>query len=410
MPLAQARTAWRVLLLSCIGMSCLRAFPARAQYEIEPARNQWLRALLDVRLVGGGPAPSWADTGPGKLRYGGSGATGEFQRSTRLVLSQAAIQVGTALPWGLRGQAQVNIEPNIAGGYHPWLVEAIVRKEWGNAEQGLGLQSGVMNVPFSLEHVGPAWSPDYSISAGALDNWLWEDINLAGVEAEGWRVGPGGLRWGALLGAGYGGDQIGRILALRGWVLGDSIAAINGDLALPGRAARTDLFNERDHQPAVYGWLTVGDEGEVASAKVGVLDNRGDESRPGVWHTRFSVVGLELHPHPRIDLLAQYLDGTARVAAPPNSSAMSALYVLASYHRHRQRLTARYDSFRVHDLDAGPVSTSERGHAITASYLVEFGLHSRIAFEHIWMSSHRQATGSLNPTPDGWQISYRFRY
>jgi len=402
MPSARARTAWRVLLLSSIW-----AFPAYAQYETEPARNQWLRALLDVRLIGGGPAPSSADRGPGKLRYGG---TNGFERSTRLVLSQAAIQVGTALPWGLRGQAQVNIEPDIANGYHPWLVEAMVRKEWGNAQQGWGLQGGVMNVPFSLEHVGPAWSPDYSISAAALNNWMWEDINLAGVEAEWWHTTRGGLRWGALTGAGYGGDQIGRVLALRGWTLGDTVAGINGDLALPGRTERTDTFNERDHRPGVYGWLTVGDEGEVAAAKVGIVDNRGDESKPGVWHTRFNVVGVELHPYPRIDVLAQYLDGTARVAAPPNDSALSAYYVLVSYHQHKQRLSVRFDSFRVHDLDGGPISTSERGHAVTASYLVQVGLRNRIALEHIWMSSHREATGSLNPSPDGWQISYRFRY
>ena len=32
----------------------------------------------------------------------------------------------------------MNIEPDIADGYHPWLVEAILRKEWGNGEQRLG--------------------------------------------------------------------------------------------------------------------------------------------------------------------------------------------------------------------------------------------------------------------------------
>jgi hypothetical protein len=90
---------------------------------------------------------------------------------------------------------------------------------------------------------------------------------------------------------------------------------------------------------------------------------------------------------------------------------MSAYYALISYHYRQQRFSFRYDSFRVHDLDGGaPPSTSEHGHAITAAYLIQVGLRNRFALEYIWMSSHRDALGPLNPTPDGWQLSYRFRY
>jgi hypothetical protein len=388
---------------------CLLPFPAVAQYAVEPQSSVWLRALLDVRLVGGGPAPSWTDHGPGTLRYGGSSASGGFQRSTRLTLAQAAVQIGASLPWDVRGQVQVNIEPDIAAGYHPWLVEAFLRKEWSDGSQGWGLQSGVMNVPFSLENTGPAWSAQYTISASALNSWLWEDFNLAGAEGEWWHTTRSGLRLGALLGAGFGGDQIGRLLALRGWAIGDTIAGINGSLALPGQAGRTDIFNERDYRPTLYSWLSIGDEAQTATLKFGTIDNHGDESKPGVWHTRFNIVGLEFHPTAHVDLLAQYLDGAARVAAPSNSSAMSAYYVLLSEHFKQQRISLRYDSFRVHDLDGGPVSTSERGHALTLSYLLQIGLRNRIALEHVWMNSHRQDR-LANPTPDGWQISYRFRY
>ena len=66
-----------------------------------------------------------------------------FERVTRLVLSQLAIQVGASLPWGLRAQAQANVQPDIADDYEPWLIEAFVRKEWaGRAEQGWGVQAG----------------------------------------------------------------------------------------------------------------------------------------------------------------------------------------------------------------------------------------------------------------------------
>jgi hypothetical protein len=159
----------------------------------------------------------------------------------------------------------------------------------------------------------------------------------------------------------------------------------------------------------VYSWLSVGDAGEIVSARLGIMDNRGDEGSPGVWHTHFTTVGIVLHPLPRIDVLAQYLDGAARVRSPANDSALSAAYVLVSYHTLRQRLSLRYDSFRIHDLDGGP-NTNEHGHALTTSYFVDLGLRSRVALEYIRMDSQREATGLVNPTPDGWQVSYRFRY
>lgn len=397
--------SWCLLLL-CVALSS----PALAQYEVDTQKGVWLRALLDVRVVHGGPAPSWTDHGPGKMRYGGSNTADGFESATAIVLSQAALQLGASLPWSLRAQLQMNVEPDAADGYHPWLVEAILRREWGNGEHGWGAQAGLANVPFSLEHSGPAWTPEYTISASALNSWLWEDISLLGAEGEWWHTTDGGLRLGALIGAGYGGDQIGRLLALRGWAMGDVIGGANGDLALPNGNQRTDIFVERDHRPALYSWLSLADEGETAALKLGVFDNLGNEDHSGVWHTRFSTVALLFHLPARVDVLAQYLDGTARVRTPPNSSAVSAYYVLVSHHFQTQRLSVRYDSFRVHDLDGGPSSTNERGHAVTAAYTTQIGLRWQVALEYIWMSSHRDLTGTLNPTPDGWQMSLRFRY
>jgi len=400
---AIARTAW-------VLFACAFAAPALAQYEVEEDQRFWLRALLDVRLVNAGPATSWTDKGFGKTRYGGKAAGGGFERETRAVLSQFAVEVGATLPWDVRAQAQVNVQPDIAGNNEPWLVEALLRKEFGGPRNGWGVQSGIMNMPFSLEHVGPAWSPDFTLSASALNSWLWEDINLAGVEGEWWRVTKSGFRLGALVGAGYGPDQLGRLLALRGWALGDGLSGVNGDLALPGRNDRLDIFDERDHRPAVYSWLTLSDEQEVASLKVGYLNNEGDQTVDGVWQTHFSTVGVTVHPHPRIDVVVQYLNGQAHVAAPANDSSIRAFYALVSHHYKRQRFTLRYDSFAVNDLDGGPVSTRERGDGFTADYLIDIGLRHRVALEYLRLNSRRAASPIPDPTPNGWQLSYRFRY
>ncbi len=383
---------------------------ARAQYEVAQDSELWFRALVDVRLVSGGPAPSWTDEGPGKMRYGGRYTASGYERATRLVLSRLAIEPGASLPWGLRVEAQLNVQHDVADSYRPWLTEAIVRKEWAGKGQGGGVQVGVTNLPFSLEHTWPAWSPKYTISASALNAWLWEDISLTGMEAEWWKVTSSGVRFGVLGGAGFGADQVGRVLALRGWVLGDTYAGVNGSLPLSARTGRQDIFVEDDHRPAFYGYMTVRDPQQIVSLKLGMFDNGGNQDVAGVWHTHFNMAGLTLHPYSRIDVLVQYLEGVGRVRSPPNDSKLSAFYVLLSGHYGRERASIRYDSFRVHSLENVTPSTSEQGHAVTASFIAERGLHHSVAFEHIWLRSRRTASNIVDPTPDGWQLSYRFRY
>lgn len=410
MPRFATPIAWTLL---CFAF----AVPAWAQdesdYDVPQRDLVWLRALLDVRLVRGGPAPSWTDAGSGTLRYGGkqvgAGANAHFERVTRLALSRLAIELGAALPGGIRAQAQVNFEPDVADTAEPWLIEAILRKEWGESANGFSLQGGVMNLPFSLEHVGAAWSPDFTITPSALNSWLWEDASLAGLEGEWWHEMESGLRLGVLVGAGYGPDRMARLLALRGWALGDNVSGINSDVPLPGRTERERIFDERDHRPAVYSLLTLGDKANVATVKVGHFDNRGDQATDGVWHTKFTVVGVTLHPLSHIDILGQYLDGSAYVATPNNDSDLSAWYALVSAHFGRQRITARYDSFHIRDIDGGP-NTSDDGNGVTVSWQMQWRLRHRVAFEHIWLNSRRPASGAPDPTPEGWQLSYRFRY
>ncbi len=292
--------------------------PAWAQYDsgdfdVEQTDRVWLRALLDVRLARGGPAPSWTDSGIGKLRYGGkqvgTGADARFERVTRLALAQLAFEIEATLPGDIRAQAQINFEPDIADSAEPWLIEAILRKDWGSPAKGFSLQGGVMNLPFSLEHVGPAWTPESTLTPSALNSWLREDASLAGLEGEWWHETSGGLRVGALVGTGFGPDRMARLLALRGWAMGDGISGINSDVPLPNRTERQRIFDERDHRPAVYSMITLSDKNEIASLKVGHFDNLGDQRTDGVWHTRFTTVGITLHPHSSIDVLAQYLDG-----------------------------------------------------------------------------------------------------
>lgn len=393
-----------LLFLLCTALP----WSARAQYDVEEEASVWLRGVLDVRAVRGGIAPSWTESGPGKTRYGGRQTDTGFERETRFELSQLVIEFGAALPWGIRAQVQANLQPDLADDDEPWLIEALLRKDWGSEQRGWGLQAGLMGTPFSLEHVGPAWAPEYTITASALDSWLWEEISVAGIEGEWWRVTSSGLRIGAMVGAGFGPDQFGRLLALRGWTMGDGLSGVNADLPLPN-GVRTEIFDERDDKPAAYTWLSLGDDAERAELRVGYFDNLGDQSAPGVWDTRFATAGVTLHPHSHFDIVAQYLRGEARVRDTTNDSSLRAYYGLVSYHHRRHRASVRFDSFRVNDVDGGN-STQEKGQAWTVAYFLQMGLRHRLGAEYIWLDSLRPASVLPDQSQDGWQLSYRFRY
>lgn len=379
------------------------------EFEVEQEPPVWLRGLLDVRVVRGGRASSWTDRGPGKTRYGGRTAAQGLERVTRLALAQLALEAGGILPWGIVPHAQLNWEPDISHDDRPLLIEAYLRKEWGAWERGWGLQAGVMNVPFSLEHAGPAATPLYTLTPSALNSWVWEEARLVGVEGEWWHLGAHEFRLSVIAGMGFGNDEFGRMLALRGWVLSDYLPGVNSDLPLPARGQRMAVFNERDHRPALYTLFTLQAPRNWGQVILGYFDNLGDQGTEGVWETRFGTVGAALHPLARVEFLSQYMVGTGRVRNRPTDIAFSAFYSLLSVQYRGHRVSARYDVFRTGNRDRPP-SFREHGDGVTLAYLFEFGLHHRVAFEYIFLHSRRPAVRPPDPSDGGWQLSYRFRY
>lgn len=385
--------------------------PARAQYEVAADHPSplSLRALVEVRVADHGKVPSWRDRGAGKARYGGRRTSRGFDRVVRLEVAQLALELGGTLPLDIIPRVQINWDSDLEGdGDWPLLIEAYLRRQWGDWDGGWGIQAGVMNIPFSLEHEGPAWTPLYTLTPSALNTWLWEEIRSVGLEADWWRLLPRGFRVGFLAGTGFGPDQLGRLLALRGWVLSDFLSGLNSELPLldvPGESV--SVFDEMDHRPLVYGWATVAEPGGRAELKAGYFDHLGNQDRAGVWETRFGTVGAVLHPIGRVDLVVQYLTGEA--LRPGNDSRFDTVYALVSVHHRGHRISIRYDDFQIDDLD-GPPSTEEDGNAITIAYLFELGLHHRFGVEYMWIDSNRARSFPGDPADDGWQLSYRFRY
>jgi hypothetical protein len=404
-----------------LAVLCLTAWtvpPVRGQdtYEVEAEPGVSLRALVDLRVVRGSESPSWQENGPGKIRYGGIvNGDGSFSRVTRFAISQLALEPSGDLPWDLRFHAQVNWDGDIddRGDTSPdhdviRLIEGYVRKEWGDDAGGWGALVGVTNPPFSLENIGPAWTPKYTLTLSALNSWLWEEGRILGVEGEWWRTLDSGVAFNTFAGFGWGPDEQGTLLGRRGWVLSDYLAGINSQLPLPSPFTHADEFDERDGRPALYAGGSVGDPWKIGKLQVGYYDNLGNLNVQGVWETRFGIVGVALQPLPGLDILFQYLIGKIDAAAPGVNSTIQALYPLVSYRWREHRVTFRYDDFRVQNEDNTAPNTRERGHAFTVAYLFEFWLRHRIGFEYVTVSSDR--VGVSAPGDDGWQVSYRFRY
>ncbi len=373
-----------------------------------------LRLLVDARLARFGTAPSWTDRGPGKTRYGGERTATGNEHAVHFALSQLALELEASLPNQLSAHVQLNWEADVTGdgdihndGW-PRLIEAYLRRQWGDWESGWGLQTGVLNPPFSLEQTGPAWTSRYTLTPSALNSWLWEEVRVVGVEAETWMM-LRGVHADLVCGAGWGPDQAGSLLAERGWVLSDALSGINSELPLPQPGQSTSVFYERDGRPAVYAALNLSDPWKIGGLRFGYFDNLGDQGHDDVWETRFGTAGAVVRAIPKLDLIVQVMTGETNTRANRWDSTFTAWYPLLSFHHGPHRLTARYDELLVDDSD-GPPASRERGDALTVAYLYQLGLRHRLGFEYIFVDSHRAAPANRDPSDGGWQVSYRYRY
>jgi hypothetical protein len=401
-----------------LALALLVAAPSSAdEYSVAEDKSVWLRALLDVRIVRPGSAPSWMDRGPSVTRYGGVvGGNGQFERVTRFAISQFALEPGGWLPGDVELHAQANWEGNIddqgevSPDYDaPRLVEGWARRAFGDTRDGWSVLAGVSNPPNSMEHTGPAWTPRYTLTPSALDTWFWEEGRVLGVQGDWWTTTANETELNAFGGFGWGPDQQGILLARRGWVMSDWLAGMNSTMPLPP-GGTTNEFEERDGRPAVYVGGNVRDPWKIGELHAGYFDNLGDLSVKGVWETRYATVGVSAAPLPGLDLMFQYLIGKTNNRSGPFDNTIQAFYPLASYRWRGHRISVRYDNFRVQDDRHAAPFNRERGWAVTVAYLFEFWLRHRIGFEYIIPDSHRPDRAAPDPSDDGWQLSYRFRY
>ena len=258
------------------------------------------------------------------------------------------------------------------------------------------VRAGAFHMPVSLENRGSGWSDVYSITPSALNTWVGEEFRTIGAELEARWLGAsiGYLGDIAVVAAAYGwNDPAGVLIADRGFALTDRPSTLFGGLGRPP----TGFYHEIDRKPGYYAGLSWRhhDRLEIRALR---YDNRADPGAStaaggGAWRTRFSSIGARLEPSARWTFITQYLDGDT-VIGPDSAGSdqfrmtFHAAFALASLEWGLERLTARFDDFRTHQLSGFyGLPADEYGHAWTLGWTHDLGDQWQVAAEWIRVSS-----------------------
>lgn len=381
-----------VLLLGCIGLHA-QAF------------EQEVDLLIEVAIDRHDASKSWVDRGFGKL---GDGAPADQQGGTaamRLAVDYKAWLTDTVNAH-LTLDGYLGHEPSfgVTEGWLAW--RPVPSSPWQHR-----VRLGAFIPPFSLEHNETAWTSSWMPSASILNSWLGEEVNVSGLEytlrRNGVLVGsPHTLTVRA--GVFMNNDTSGTLLSWRGWVANDRVTPVGKSLPLPDRFAfrpegvfvgvdRTDPFIDTDGRPGYYvvGQWQRSDTFNLIAAH---YDNRADPlsfaSGQFGWRTRFQVAGIHWRLSPTLDALAQYASGNTLVGRRGSffsaDNDFSAVFVMIRKEFGRHDLGARYETFRVSDLDPNSIDDNrENGHAWAVSWQFKPSERYTLGMELLSIESRR---------------------
>lgn len=369
------------------------------------ALEQEVDVLVEAALDQHEASESWLKRGFGKL---GDGETGEGRGGTaavRLAIDYKLWLADTVnAHLTLDGYAGHESSFGVTEGWLAW--RPVPRSAWQHR-----LRLGGFIPPFSLEHNETAWTSSWMPSASILNSWLGEEVHVSGLEYTLRRNGALAgsphtmtLRTGVFMNN----DTSGTLLSWRGWVANDRVTARGRSLPLPDRFAfrpegvfvgvdRTDPFIDTDGRPGYYvvGQWQHGSEFNLIAAH---YDNRADPvsfaSGQFGWRTRFQVAGLHWRLSPTLDALAQYASGNTLVGRRGSffsaDNDFSAGFVMLRQQFGRHDLGARYETFRVSDLDLNAIDDNrENGRAWAVSWQYEPSEHYSLGLEFLRIDSRR---------------------
>jgi len=345
--------------------------------------------------------PSWTQGDFGKFDAGANAANDRVWRST------AVAQLGvdwTPVTWlTAHGQVLARTEPSGTQGKRFGVVEAYADAHG----EHLRLRAGQFFLGTSRENTDPLWTSPYTITWSALNSWVGQEVRPVGVDLQ---YSPSFY---ATLGATAfrDNDTMGTLPAARGWTLGNRLTVFDEDVAVPPPQGTTkpftgDLDGLWGHSERIRLSLP-----ERAMIQVTHLDNRAElVNRRGQvpWLTRFDHVGAQVGMSGPWTLAAEWLSGETTVGFPGGSFTLDfdTVYLLGSWKRENNRLSARVERFTTRDhTRPSPDFAHERGNAWTVAWF-RGNDRQRLGIEYVHVNADRTSTANV----DGSMLTLELRY
>jgi len=262
----------------------------------------------------------------------------------------------------------------------------------------------------SLENRLVGWRSAYSISPSAINSWVGEELRTIGAECDlDWLGRQSGHDWqlGAV-GALYGwNDPAGVLMADRGWAIDDRQTTLFGQIGKPGAGGVSALHpfaTDVDHRAGYYvgGNATYRSTLELRALHYDNLaDPAARTSKPiFAWHTRFDSAGASWTPSPQWTVISQWLSGDTFVGPAPDAWTFRAAFLLTSWQRGADQISARYDDFQMlRTRTSFGIKNSDYGHAWTLAYTRQFNAMWSVVLEALQIDSRLAGRAPLSEPP-----------
>lgn len=412
-----------------------------AQNKIDrKSKDKWklvFSGLFDFRLVSTGSDRNWLQEnssgigGPGLTRFGGtfedsSGTVG--QKQTNFQVGQVSLISDVFYEKQPLFHLHFNIDERSArlGDFSPFiLVEANFKQKWEIGDSSLfGIRAGLLIPPLSHEHLGMAWTSEFSITPSAINSWVGEELRPLALETT-WTFQLSNSDINLKLATFSQNDGAGTLLSWRGWALHDFQSGLGTQLRfqerIGGLRQTVRPFEEVDGNLGFYSQLEF-DMDSVFKANILYWNNNSKEdpfnpiTQDVAWNLEFITAGFTWTPGTHLTIISQALVGSveASTAIWNVNNDFQSFYTLVSYQFNpKHRISLRYDNFLVEDQDQSADQNDQDGQALTVSYLFNITKVQSLALEFLSVDSERSGNsgfGTQDPDDDLIQISYRLKY
>ncbi|MEN1727552.1 MAG: hypothetical protein AAGJ52_03840 [Pseudomonadota bacterium] len=384
--------------------------------------------------VADGPT-GWPEGGFGRL-YAGGDSSEDFDPFGRLE-GQVAMNWQSDGSWSGRIHAIARAEDSDVPGPGLGVTEAwLGYQRAGASSSEFRARAGLFFYPSSQENIDPLWGSPYTLTYSALNSWIAEEFRPIGLDLEQRFFGESGFEWqlGATI---FGGnDQLGTLVAWRGWSMHDRLSLLEEDLSLPpnfplepdgsfGRFQRpfetTSFGDDLDSRPGYALRAGFDNDGRIA-AQLSFVDNRGDRELHGdeyAWRTEFWLLGGFWAINEQWELIFEGTRGKTKMNFPGSPWVdvdFHAAYLMASVVTDQGRWSLRHDRFGAADR-IGRASWGiydDGGQAWTLAWVQTLAERHRVGAELLWLDSTRpvslQSGGALDTGGSTVTVEWRWLF